>query len=664
MNMSSRGRASRVDKEEEGDEDGRESSDRPESPDASTSGQPEGEDSELEDEPAGDGRREPVSDSSSYLPADEEYAQEDTDPEAADSSEDEVAGTTRGKQPTRPPKRAASPSLETGRRRSKKARKLINADYVDLLNDDIEHAVYRYVPGDQPSLPRSQLGLTVWTSVEKEIFFEALCRLGQDDLEGIADRMKTKSLVEIRQYLLLLREVLARRHMHDGRFAPLQLADFPAAIEVGDETSQALDQEAEAVADNLRRRELAQHRARWGDDWLVSHSNCKDMTERAEEAKMPFMDLFKVENWLKLSELCFMNSPQEDGAWQTFGDLPSIHTTTLEDFLSLADQFTRRLVLATLYVSMSRIRSKRVPASRAKNFVRKKDVAAAVTSLGLPTDRKLFWIGLARRHGLAVYETLSKKTRQGVGDPLQYTEVERALSAGVVGYTAPYEPPPPDPPSSDDEEQGDSTADMEDDVEEEGGLARESNDDGDAPENNAMEHDGAISAAEKHPEAHREALEVTRYSAIGFPRTTRAFRALTARIKAEWEEEEYADWVDQQASRDHDARIWADVLKRQPSERLAKLEERMRPETRGTLEDFHPVGRNWRDKLTYVSRWEAGFDDIDGRADRPVTPSEGGTRQAKGVGLRKNTGPGRGGVGYEDDTGQDRDIKRDGDSDR
>jgi len=608
--------------EDDGEEGDHELSNQSDSSDASLLDrcrQPDGEESDSEDGLADLGGGGLVSESSGFAPSDdEESAPSVPNDDSADLSEEETGETAerKGKQGERPSKRAASLSVEDGQPRSKKRRKDLNANYVNLLNEDIEHAVSRYIPEERPTLQWSQMGLTVWTRTEKEIFFESLCRLGQDDLGGITERIKTKSLVEVRRYMLLLQEYLAKREKHDDHFKPLQLVDFPAAIEVSEEVTQALDKEAEALAARLAKQELAQERARWGDLWLISPSNCNDVIETAGEGQIPFVEFFNLENWLTLSERCFMNSSQADGSWQSFGDLPSIQATTWEDFYALADIFTRRLLSATLYISMSRIRSKRVPASRATRFVRKKDVEAAVASLGLPTDKRLFWVGVARRHGLAVHETLNKKTRQGEGDPLAYAEVERALSVGTSRYEAPYSLLPPDPPLSGEEDMGDSE-DSEDSVVDSQRLVQDV-----IPGVKTNEDDAMTSTSEMDPETHQEALEVTRYSAMGFPRTTRAYRALMTRIKAEREEEEYADWVDGQASRDLDARIWANVLDREPPERLAKLEARLRPQKRGTLADLHRVGRNWRDKITYVSEWEAGWDDA-GREGGPAAgPSE------------------------------------------
>ena len=72
----------------------------------------------------------------------------------------------------------------------------------------------------------------------------------------------------------------------------------------------------------------------------------------------------------------------------------------MEDFYSLVQSITRRIIATTLTVANSRIR-RRKEFTSAK--VRPRDVKAAISSLGMNNDSRKFWATAARRLRLNVY---------------------------------------------------------------------------------------------------------------------------------------------------------------------------------------------------------------------------------------------------------------------
>src|SRR3569833_2355612 len=550
-------------------------------------------------------RREIASDGSEYSPSDESSsaAASGEDDEGASPSVQETHPSVKASVSQR--KRPARPSLDFDleHRPLKRLKGTFSHDYLALLNTDIEDAAVRYVTHDGPKLPESQIGLSVWTPVEKDLFFEALSRLGRGDISGIARRIRTKGELEILQYLKLLEDALEIRKA-EGDLDHMHTADFPAAAKFSVKCCYALDESADAIAIRQEKHEDLQEQLRWGDHHVIAPENYRDLEDAAPEMRLPSVRFFKVENWLKLSERFFMNAPFEENNWQSVGELPSIRATTLEDFYSLAVSITRRLMAAARYISMSRIRSKKAAMPWTRNLVRSKDVEAAAASLGLSHDKRQFWIDCPRRLKLNVYKNPPKLGEDGEGEEqelMDYGDVEKALAVGLNGFKPPSHNPPIDLESS---------LSYDDEVDEL--LSSESTsqiDPGDEinteePTAPSFELDNkAETSAARGAEARRDAVEVTHYSALGFPETTGARRRLLARIQAAQSEDEFAAVVDAQASYHEEKRMWT-ILGRHPPEELEKVDGMARPVARGTIEELHPVGKDWKNSVRYVEEWE------------------------------------------------------------
>ncbi|KAJ9636890.1 hypothetical protein H2199_007884 [Coniosporium tulheliwenetii] len=347
--------------------------------------------------------------------------------------------------------------------------------YRKLLNDEILDARKRY--GDAPTnvLEDSQIGVSVWTASEKNVFFSALARLGRHDCSGIASAVGTKSELEVRGYLLLLEEGLAEVRFREPK-SLLRFRAIPAAIELSEACCEELEKLGDVLSQEQRALEEKNEENRHGSFWLLdpgaaqelescykqeSQSNPEEPITQNEQADdvtesdgpqatkplsdnraasdaldaLPAARLLKPRAWLELSARVFMNSGDQRSStnWQAIaepGKEPSIYHTAFSDFHRLAVSIMQRLVQATLFQAMSRLRaasgtSKR-PITRA---VERGDVLAALAILGMKADAKDFWTTAPCRCGLTVYQDPPRAGSTSEGDsPLEYAEVERLLS--------------------------------------------------------------------------------------------------------------------------------------------------------------------------------------------------------------------------------------------
>jgi hypothetical protein len=505
-------------------------------------------------------------------------------------------------QQARPRKRKSpeGPHTNTDFRQLKRAKGFFNRVYLDILNEDIAHAVAQYVPlgretkDERISLPSSQIGTVTWTPTEKERFFEALGRLGRDDSPGIARRIRTKGDVEVRQYLRLLQDGLAQRRQQN-ELDPLELADFPAAVELSHECCEALDKAADSLALRQETFEQTTEQHKHGDDWLITQEGCMDASqdEAVDDVLMP-ESVLNVQNWLKLSERLFMNGTSEESNWQSVdGDPPSIKRSTLEDFYSVALTLTRRLVSATLFTASSRIRSESGYKPEIQSEVRKKDVRAAALSLGLRTEKQPVLAGTARRLGLHVYEHPPRpREEEDEMTMMPYDAVEHALGMNVHRNISDIRQRMQRIELSSDDEAVSHPAPAHSEVDTDSvGSDEDYLSDGDEDE--------------EEEDIKAEADEIMLYSAVDQPQTKRDRETLFRRIKAEREQETYADAMDAQATYQEERRMWEEVLWRHPPHPL--VDPGLPPAGRRmkvSVGAAYSVGRDWRAHTKVVSEWE------------------------------------------------------------
>ena len=474
----------------------------------------------------------------------------------------------------------------------KRQKGVLNTEYLDLLNREIEDAAARVCLDGGPDLPPSQLGLTSWSSIEKQQFFEALSRLGRHDLPGIAERIGSKSEIEIQHYIHLL-QAAQKTRQSKGRRSAMEFAEHEAAVEISQPCCHAQEEAADAIA--LRQERTEQHREemKWGSNWDITPSLAWKMRRvrdgDPDSATVPkFAHLLHMSNWLALSERAFMNSSIPGNNWSNIDDKPpSMWATAFDDFHSLAVSITRRLVSSTLFFSMSRIRAKKELIPSTRNIVRKQDVEAAVASLGMSPNSKEMWATCARRLRLDVYQEppdLDDDDDMEV-EPMTYGQVEAELSGQ---------------PSIHEEREDSLKMSSSDEIDE---------DDDDDDDEEASAYDAGLESGpddfdEDADEIRREANEVLWYSATSIDDVSTARQALTLRIATERRQEALAELQDSYASNQAEMEMW-NVLQKRPPMELPRVQD-PGPVRRSKLdvESIYPLGRDWAERMEYYAEWE------------------------------------------------------------
>ncbi|KAI0161651.1 hypothetical protein GGR52DRAFT_585908 [Hypoxylon sp. FL1284] len=324
-------------------------------------------------------------------------------------------------EPSSPRKRRRRAAEEPHLPPLKRQKGTLHPKYVSLLNGEIADAAAGIVKApDDPQLGHSRVGAVLWTAAEKQAYFSALGRLGRDDCAGIAARIGAKSALEVRQYTMLLDEADRTRCAEGGDRRRALLNDAPAAAELSTELCAALEAAADDAAVRQEEREARLEQKRWGSSsrWLVTASLVPaleyQLRERHDQqllTRMPFVELFRLGNWLRLSERVFMNSAVvPDGNWRcASAEPPAVRATALADFYSLTISLTRRLVSAALFIARSRFKAKQAGDRRAGRaisaVVKARDVHAALASVSMKEGaRREFWARAARRLRLDVYK--------------------------------------------------------------------------------------------------------------------------------------------------------------------------------------------------------------------------------------------------------------------
>lgn len=319
----------------------------------------------------------------------------------------------------------------------KRLRTHYNDEYRQLYNETVNEIVHESPSQRQKLLQPSQIGITIWSSEEKEIFFAALANRGRGDLPGIARAIGTKSELEVHVYLKLLQDAVVREHLYNRRNQLFDVSAAPAAFEISAACSAALELSAEALGilqqraeDKLQRKkhhdlwQLDQKAAGWAGSCLRQGPN----GEKEVRDRLPAAELLDLEMFLKLSTNVFMNSSEGDGNWREYcfkNEMPAISFNAFADFHRLALSITRRLIQSSLFFAMSRLRATTISNYTPQQAVRRQDVTAALDVLGMKHDSKIFWTGVATRCALNVLDDEV---------PLTSSEVEERLSQRGKNY--------------------------------------------------------------------------------------------------------------------------------------------------------------------------------------------------------------------------------------
>ncbi|KIY00258.1 uncharacterized protein Z520_03943 [Fonsecaea multimorphosa CBS 102226] len=325
-------------------------------------------------------------------------------------------------------------------------RKHYQDQYLEIFKETFETA-------DEDSLgeelPPSQLGAVLWRTDEKTRLYDALCRKGRHELKTLSLLVGTKSEVEIKAYLDHLREQEADRQRFEAQPKNISHADIPAAVEIGCECEAVLDTAAAALSAFQE-----QYDATVGQNgnnlWFIDHNVAAELDKEADEleasgstrdeesddAMAPISEravqAFHLSTFLVLSERFFMNGDAKSSeSWQNLaeeGQRPALALDSVTLFYDLIVNFARRLIQASLFIAMSRVRAAASRDYQPGGLVRSDDVLAALDVLGVKRDSESFWIGLARRNGLRVVDDAHRKGVDGKA-VMSYEKVEKMLSS-------------------------------------------------------------------------------------------------------------------------------------------------------------------------------------------------------------------------------------------
>jgi hypothetical protein len=384
-----------------------------------------------------------------------------------------------------------------------KSKKATYSDaYRNFYNTQIEELV-RPFHSITHALPASEIGVTVWTPLEKEVLFHKVSALGKDNIEKISSAIETKSETEVHQYLLLLDQGTVEGNVTKA-LPVFSAADVSAAFEVTKQSEQLLEEYADGLAGYQTRSDQKREEKRHGEYWLLTENIAQEVEEQVmardesylrsrlhdedeaddisdgaksdqeaantdleadqvntdaedepdslaqitsksqepdqqspgslEELMVPAAELLDLPMWLRLSRLFMYQSPALGESWDDYTsdhETPSMYHTAFQDFHNLTVSLTRRVVQATIFQTMTRLRAR--DKDHPSAAVTAHDVRAASTILDLQPNLRKFWGGVPRRHGLRVYERGSKfsKGQSRAGLELDLEEAEERLGVGL-----------------------------------------------------------------------------------------------------------------------------------------------------------------------------------------------------------------------------------------
>ncbi|PYI27431.1 hypothetical protein BP00DRAFT_429338 [Aspergillus indologenus CBS 114.80] len=509
--------------------------------------------------------------------------------------------------------------------------------YADVLRQITDDDTPDLADPDAEKYNSTQNGVVVWNPQEKGVLYRILDRKGREGIREAARRLGSKSEIEVQEHLRLLQNGLQKRHMKQSHSRTIILADVPAATEISNQCHRTLDQYAELLRLEEQQDEVVAGRLQHHDFWVIDHEKALELDRRAktekadrraraedpdhriaedentanqkaeitngrgsedlgtgtldEQPHSPDKDvhdrssvhltasLFKMENWVHLSERFFMNSggTRLDDNWRSLSfadETPSLTADAFADFYALAVSLTRRLVQSSLFFADARLRKSQDDGRERAREVRTRDIRTALDVLNMKRDSSEFWVGLARRLSLDVVDNRHVKDWKSIR--MDYDEVEDILSGKL-----------PLPSQSDSIarsiSRGRDGIQVVDDQDSDGG------DDIEPP----LSGQPIL----------RECLEESLVDS----------------------EDEYAEQVDREASRAEESNLWELVGRSPPptslyghaeTDGLGERDSRqMKPEPRK-----RPIGQrksmddlfDWRDRLHYRSEWEEyGHDAFD-----------------------------------------------------
>ncbi|KEQ58181.1 uncharacterized protein M437DRAFT_59978, partial [Aureobasidium melanogenum CBS 110374] len=456
---------------------------------------------------------------------------------------------------------------------TKSTRATYSDAYRDFYNAEVEELIHPYHSVTN-ALPASEIGVAVWTPLEKETLFRKVSALGKDDIKGISSAIRTKSETEVRQYLSLLDQGTVEGNVTKA-LPVFSAADISPAFEVSKQSEELLEEYADGLAQYQKRSDQKREKKRHGDYWLLTEEIAEEVEEQvmAQDIMVPSAELLDLPMWLRLSRLFMYQSSELGDSWDNLitsrHETPSMYHTAFQDFHNLTVSLTRRVVQATIFQTMTRLRArdKDQPSAR----VTATDVRAATEILDLQPNTRKFWASVPRKHGLRVYERGIKFSRgqSRAGVELSLEEAEERLGTGHTSSAA----------GADDDVLWTEASDTEDEA-----LVNMPDDE----RADASDDDDA----DYHPTDDEEAQEDAKKKRRRKGKMERNFQRA---------HDAYLEAVDQEMSRVQEIGMWDTLGVAPPNDiKNEEVEIPRQPVIKRRLSD----SANWRDGFEYRSPWE------------------------------------------------------------
>lgn len=323
--------------------------------------------------------------------------------------------------------------------RLKRLKTSYSEGYRNLFNETVNEIVKGKSVDEDQLLSPSQIGITIWSSYEKDVFFFTLAKKGRIDLPGIAAAIRTKSELEVHAYIQLLQKATVEQHLHSPRNQLVEIAETSGAFEVSQDCCDVLERSADTLLALQQTEEKKLERKKHGDLWLLNqntvrlarqHQFAQDSSTEILD-RLPAAELLDLEVFLKLSSYVFMNSSILENNWRCYRsrkESPSIYYTAFADFHKLAVSMSKRLIQSSLFFAMSRIKATSSSNYQQKKLVKRSDISAALNVLGMEHNPRKFWVGAARRCNLAIYD--DSEGQNSIDRKLPYDEIENMLGHG------------------------------------------------------------------------------------------------------------------------------------------------------------------------------------------------------------------------------------------
>lgn len=372
------------------------------------------------------------------------------------------------------PKRAS----ELKHKAQAEKKRLLISRYVPLFNDAVRDIESGVVYHDEQYERNLQYGAVRWTRNEREAFYNGLAKYGKSETARIASLIGTKTEMEVRTLIHTLDRNAQHRATRQREPEFITLKEIPAAVEINEDCCKAMEKSACALALDEESREKLMGFKNYGDlytidgpiaawveeklgseieadEALLAQNEDADVDELldaeaiAKENEQDQLEkqtsdivedsviftvgrLFKLSNWIKLSDRIFMNSGSGDSEdnWRTLTKetaSPALTCEAFSDFYTLAISLTRRIIQSAIFLSLSRTRALERAGINvgSQTYVRREDVRAALDILKMPQDAHDFWALSSRRCKLDIVYDRHRKSSHVTR--LSHDQVEKML---------------------------------------------------------------------------------------------------------------------------------------------------------------------------------------------------------------------------------------------